>query len=220
MKAILASASLCCLTALPAISFAQSTEPKETKVQSPKFVIGLQSGISRNYGRDAFYQSHRYQPGKSGSGIGLYARYFISEHWALESGINYNMTDGVTIRGYGSDYTGRQWLIDQRRTEFSIEVPVQVQYHLLSKESKIRPYFGAGLVVNAHRDRVRTTSTESGFSKTDVYYDNYKSGQAFVTQGVTWQINKKWQLNQSVRYRFNGNTNGLDFKLGVGYTIK
>lgn len=220
MKTILASASLCCLTALPAITFAQITELKESKNQSaPKLVIGLQSGVSRNYGLDG-YQAYNNQPGKVGSGIGLYARYFLSEHWAIESGVNYNVTDGVRLHGLASDYTGKQWFIDQKRTELSVEVPVQVQYHLLSKESKIRPYFGAGFAMSSHHDQLRTTSTESGYSVTNIRYDQYLRGQVFVSQGVTWQLNNKWQLNQSFRYRFNAYTNGLDFKLGIGYTIK
>jgi hypothetical protein len=74
--------------------------------------------------------------------------------------------------------------------------------------------------MSRHHDQIKTTSTESGISRTNVHYNNYMRGQAFVTQGVTWQLNSKWQLNQSLRYRFNPTTNGLDFKLGVGYTIK
>lgn len=216
MKTFLA-ATCFCLTALPAVTFAQTSEQTEKKAESPKFVIGLQTGVGHSHNS---YYSYNSEGEKSGAGIGLFVRYYMSEHWALESGINYNVSQGMRVQEYVSDAQNNLYIIDQKQVQFNAEIPLQVQYHLLSKESKIRPYFGAGFLAAAYHDVIKMRLNNGTDKYRRVFDNNYWEGQATFTQGITWQINNNWQINQSLRYRFNANTNGLDFKIGIGYTIR
>ncbi len=94
-----------------------------------------------------------------------------------------------------------------------------LQYHL-SPNSKVRPYFGAGLNTRLLSYKLEGTFNDAIGSAS--YSDKMKTTQFYpmMSQGVTWQINSKWQFNESASYMFNHNSTVVGLKLGFAYIIK
>jgi hypothetical protein len=223
MKSLICSAGMLCLSATPLCLRAQDANLEKEKVHSPKFEIGLQSGINKTLG-DPFRSWGRYQPPNLNSiNTGIFARYYLGKHFAIESGINIssaaiNPTRRTDIFDFGSEQVRKT--VNSR----SFEIPLQLQYHLLGKDSKIRPYFGLGASYISHNYHItdRYYDATGSPTKNIEYHDNQRTLAVKFTQGITWQINKNWQLNQTIYYQreLAGHKNNIGLQLGVGYTIK
>lgn len=184
-------------------------------VTTPKFMIGLQTGAATLFNGNRYY----YNPGNSmnlpGITGGVFARYYMGTHFALQTGLNASVYSMKNDDYYNEPGGYKVLSIDSRMINYAI--PLQLQYHLLSKESRLRPYFGVGVVYNRtyHYHHAYTPTTDGG---TNVVTRNELSLQ--FTQGLTYQINKHWQLNQSINLN-TGSRNGTSasFMFGVGYSL-
>jgi outer membrane protein W len=106
------------------------------------------------------------------------------------------------------------------QTPGKLSMPVTVQYYFLPEKSRVRPYCGAGLQGNI------LTNTGSPAPFTDGLPTEYYNTQPdtkyitiLFTQGVTFEVNTKIEVNQSFHF-IPGSTNkviGID--LGIGYKI-
>ena len=177
---------------------------------APRLVLGSQTGASLLFDK---YSNRSYAVNPTaGISQSIFARYYMGKHLALEGGINLTVYNKETYTDYyylENSFQARSY--DARM--ISYEIPLQLQYHLLNKESKLRPYFGVGVTVA--RDQYRIKHYDGA---TTSYTTNNSS--VFFTQGLTYQINKNWQLNQSLvvkSYGQNGISTGLMF--GVGYSF-
>lgn len=177
---------------------------------APRLVLGSQTGASLLFDK---YSNRSYAVNPTaGISQNIFARYYMGKHLALEGGINLTVYNKETYTGYyylENSFQARNY--DARM--ISYEIPLQLQYHLLNKESKLRPYFGVGVTIA--RDQYRIKHYDGA---TTSYTTNNSS--IFFTQGLTYQINNNWQLNQSLvvkSYGQNGISTGLMF--GVGYSF-
>lgn len=209
---IITLTSIVCFTATSTTALAQEVEEKKETFQAPKLVVGANLGLSSGALSPTFL-GDKYFKGSSG----LFVRYYFGKHLAVEGGFNYGLEVSKTHNfTYIQGATTYQTDMIQRFSTYS--VPVQLQYHLLSPESKIRPYFGIGGGI-MRRDFF--TNVHSNLEGMGNYRSSQIYGFASFTQGVTWQLNKKWQINQSLSVirNFKGESPTLDFRIGVGYSL-
>lgn len=221
MKLAILSAGICTL------SFANATQAQDLtdkKVTSPKFILGLQTGLNRE--NQHTFNSPNYYSGNAMSisypSMGIFARYRLGEHFAIQGGIEATKFNPVfyTNQSYYPHTVVYPNYTSSVKT-ISFDVPISFQYHLLGSESKIRPYFGLGWMTRFNFYNIRETYNDQfNMPRSDTRKEAHSFGHLMVSQGVTWQLNKKWQLNQSVNYMFNGAANMFNFRFGVGYTIK
>lgn len=205
--------ALLCASGLHAA--AQEKTDLTPPVTTPKFMIGLQAGAATLFNGNRYY----YSPGSSmnlpGITSGVFARYYMGTHFALQTGLNASVYSTKNDDYYNEQGGYKILSIDSRMVNYS--VPLQLQYHLLNKEARLRPYFGVGIVYNRtyHYRHAYTPTTDGG---TSVISSN-ELGLQF-TQGLTYQINKHWQINQSINLNTsskNGTT--ASFMFGIGYSF-
>lgn len=202
MKSLIFTTVTACLMCSAIDSRAQEAVAKPDG-KAARFVIGLQMSAATNFDRyshpGGFYTS--ISNTFSNAGAGLFVRYYMGRHLALQT--------GADVKTYAHTYGEPQKHSIRGKW---IDIPLMLQYHVLKPGSKIRPYFGAGVVRRFYDNE----TTANGYSRTSSY------GVSFLTisQGVTWQVNDKWQLNQSFQYIFNHNRSNLGMNLGIGYTIR
>jgi outer membrane protein W len=215
-----------CLTATPVAVFAQEAPAKKETITAPKFEIGLQTGAYRSFETDIFSR-----PGRSISvgnstnlSTGVFGRYYFGKHWAVEAGVNVSRSNTNRLGGPAYFDSTTMGTFTHRANMSAYEIPVQVQYHFLSKESRIRPYVGLGGSAVMRDYTVASKIVDgAGTPLYDSEFDNNSRSFALkFTQGLTWQINKNWQFNQSIfiqREMMDRRTN-VGLQLGIGYTIR
>jgi hypothetical protein len=179
----------------PATLFAQDST---TSAKPPSFIVGASIGLSRYH--------HGSSTIVTMPSTGLFARHYLGKHLALEYGLKFSSFRSRL--GYSIPGTTMQAKI--------LAAPIHLQYHLLKRESPIRPYFGFGIALT--RNFYDYTSDGTGnLPKSEHHY--YNDGYFQFTQGLTWQLTNQWQLNQAVYYQHHrpGNFGG---EIGLGYTIR
>lgn len=210
---IITLTSIVCFTATTTTALAQEAVETEKKQSAPKLVVGANLGLSSAAFSPQFLND-RYFKGNGG----VFARYYFGKHLAVESGFNYGLEVSV-IPNYQYVQDGVLHTKRGINRMNSYSVPLQLQYHLLSPESKIRPYFGlGGGIMYQHYTSNLWPAANGG----DLWSSNSRTTSfASFTQGVTWQLNKKWQINQSLSIirDLQGGKPTFDFKVGVGYSI-
>ncbi len=214
---------------LATTAFSQQVDKPETKEETiPKFVAGIKIGNAFSHissSSSYYFASPNISPTIS---AGLFARYYLGKHFAIEAGGNilpYKKqqfsagSDFVVVEVVnGINYRYRpETVIKPTR----IELPLEFQYHIGKRMAKLRPYFGVGAsyCINRYELNFQYNRMDgSGTRGNETFIDNLNSLQFNFTQGLTYQVTPKIQLNQSFRYSIlEISTISLNF--GVGYTI-
>lgn len=208
-----------CLSLAPLLSQAQKTK-KET-VMPPVFVGGVYANVY-----NAMEQNNNVvtsEVDKLTVGGGLFLRYYLGQHIGLEAGLNYGVTEkefesyelypsspgvGTVTRGVRSK---------------SINIPVQVQYHFLGRESVIRPYVGIGGGITSYTHDIEDHERDRSLAIDRTFNRTVKESTGFIqfAQGLTYQLNNKLQINEVMFYQYEtgpGRQN-VGLRLGVAYTI-
>lgn len=208
------------ITCLSLGSFSAHAQEKTERYKSPRFTVGLETGISTTLpiGNNYYYDN---ELGKPNSSVGLTSRYYFSRHFAFKAAIVFNTPEHYSSNGAfykpGSAITNSFDMSYKRR---GVEIPLMLEYHVLPEGSRIRPYFGGGLVLkNSNIERMYRNQDSSG---TQFSHYNIQQRDLFLTftQGVTWQLSKKIQLDESLQYMFNGSSSKLGLKIGVNFKLK
>lgn len=200
------------LSTLATSAFSQQVDQSEIKKEKKtKWVVGLGVGNSlmRNPIFTQFKGTGRLSEYAVGVNASLFARYYINDNLALESGL-----DGTYFmsRKHASidHYTRAKYLL--------FEVPIAVQYHFFSSDAKFRPYMGVGVSfyhgISQYEEKYDVTPMRDNTST----YDNTDVLPFSFTQGFTYQVTDKLLLNQSLKYRLDAGAI-LNFNFGIGYTI-
>ena len=205
---------------------ATQAQQKTNTLTAPRFVAGIEAGISKecmnhdSTGRHYLIGGYRKDKITYPS-VGLFARYSISEHFAIQAGISYNFIKKTSYEVYNNRLAGTAIYADYNATATrSFDVPLSIQYFMQPSGTRVRSYFGAGVLTRLNfytSDGVYTSG-----STTIPVSANTSNIKLFpmVSQGITWQINKKWQFNESVNFMMTYGSTALSFKLGLAYTIK
>lgn len=217
------------LTAFSTAAFSQQVDKPETQKETiPKFAAGVRTGNALSHvssGSSSYFTRPDISPTIS---VGLFARYYLGKHFAIEAGANIlsykkqqffgssNFTIVETVNGVNYQY--RPETVVKPTT---IEIPLEFQYHIGKRSDKLRPYFGlgAGYCINRYELNFQYNRIDgSGTRGNETFIDNDNTVQLNFTQGLTYQVTPKLQLNQSFRYGLS-DINTISLNFGVGYTI-
>lgn len=217
------------LAACTTAAFSQQTNELVTKQEkTPKLVVGLRTGAvfaNVSSGSSRYFARQDLSPTAS---AGLFARYYLGKHLAIEAGVNiasFKKQNIMSQRSFaiienvnGVNYQYYPETIVKPRTT---EIPLELQYHIGKRTDKLRPYFGigAGYCINRYELNFQYNRMDgSGTRANETFIDNESTVQVNFTQGLTYQVTPKLQLNQSFRYSVSDITT-TSFNFGLGYTI-
>ena len=97
-----------------------------------------------------------------------------------------------------------------------INIPLTLQYHPLCCGAKIDPFVGMGLQYNFN------TATSSQ-SNPELTFQNTNTGTKYIsilfTQGVTYEINTKIDVDESIHFIPGTGSKSLGFNVGIGYKL-
>ncbi|MBS1771427.1 MAG: outer membrane beta-barrel protein [Bacteroidetes bacterium] len=207
------------LSAVCTSAFAQT----ETTIGNPKaattssFSIGATSGIERENLFPMKYSSPWATP-VTYSMSQVFMRYNFNKHMSLQTGIGFGVIPQKEMT-YGSYLQNSSYHPTTIATNgFVIENPVSLQYHFFSPKARLRPYIGVGTTIRRYYLNETTSDVSNGSAIFNRAYHNDVL-LLTATQGLTWQVNKHWQVNQSLTFMNQGKFNALSLQLGVSYKI-
>ncbi len=97
------------------------------------------------------------------------------------------------------------------------QIPITLQYYVLPTKKKLQPYCGTGFIYNSEN------LNQSSYTKTDITkVDNndntgHKTISIVFTQGISYEVNTKIQVNQSFHFITGTQNQTFGFDLGIGY---
>lgn len=201
------------LTAFSTAAFSQQENDKSTNKdeKKPKWVIGITVGNSlmRNPIYSPFDGPGKLSEYSVGVNSKLFARYHINDNFALETGLQgtYFMSRKRNPTNYYP-----------KASALMVEVPIGFQYHFFSSKARFRPYIGVGASIYYSISKYEENYNGSSVGGNTYIYNNTDVVPFSITQGFTFQVTDKLQLNQSLKYRL-GAAATLNVNFGIGYTI-
>jgi len=182
--------------------YAQNQIKKAVKKTNHKPTFGIQAGKEVTFTTPSLL-STRHTKAQYNNSKSLVLRQPLNQHFKVEAGLNI----GLTNKASGPDKLNK------------ITLPVNLQYHFLPDKYRIHPYCGAGVQCKLFSNETILSSSINTEGQQDHY--NKLSDTKYITilftQGVTFEVNTKIQVSQSLHF-IPGNTSkviGIDF--GVGY---
>lgn len=95
-----------------------------------------------------------------------------------------------------------------------LSIPVQVQYYVLPKKSKIQPYFGFGAMIVPDADKLVFTTGEG-----NNVYKGPGSINMLITQGINIEINTHIHLIESIHVISSEGKTSYGVNLGVNLYV-
>ena len=178
--------------------YAQS-EAKQTKKENRgRTTFGIQAGkeitLVAPFGKRS--KAH-YSNNKS-----LVLKQQINQHFKVETGLNFASTGKVNSVEKIS----------------KLSLPVTLQYYFLPDKYKLRPYCGAGVQGKLYSSE-NLPSTVNTDTQPDPHSNtaDKKYITILFTQGVTFEVNTKIQVNQSLHFIPGNSSRVIGIDIGVGY---
>ena len=176
--------------------------------------IGFQTG------KDVILSPTYNKPIKVNFGVNnnLFLRKKLKPHFQLKSGLNYDRSQNPIYK-----YSSADPRSNNSMQQFGgVSIPATLQYYFLPEKSKLHPYCGAGFQYNLNISPKTIspfpTETYPSSGTTASQSPGTKYITILFTQGITYEINTKIQVTQSIHFIPNTTkTFGID--LGIGYTI-
>lgn len=143
------------------------------------------------------------------------ARKNIDDRWSLEFELNVSIIK--------KEPSGNVVSITNEGVckEYNVSVPVTVQYNFLPKDSKVKPYIGAGVQYNVYQEKYSEYDFYEGFAKKVTSIKTYSPYASFViTQGVTYDISPRIQIKESIHFlpQINTHSNSaVGVSFGIGF---
>lgn len=94
-------------------------------------------------------------------------------------------------------------------------VPVQVQYYVLPKKSKIQPYFGFGAMIVPDADKLLFTTNNEG----SAVFKGPGTVNMLITQGINIEINTHIHLTESIHVISSEGKTSYGVNLGVNLYV-
>ena len=204
----------------------------------------MNSTITNNYKSLSFWGNiSNEEKSKSGITTGVGVEYILSDHFYLQSGLNFSLLEsGTTI--YNTDETSANWQEVPRRydseTEYRIvSLPIGLRYNFLQLKN-LKAYMSTGIQFNSVLD-YKSTTIETYYDSSTKYYDtgfekdefSLVNFSAFASLGVDYELSKRFWIGISGFYSnmlnaikgretFNGNRytikiDDLGAKIKIGY---
>lgn len=191
---------LWCTTVASLTVFAQSKIPGAGKKEKTKATFGIQAGKELLLGQNAAATNHAKHRCINSKSITYIQP--ITKNLKIETGVNL----GILPKTKGTERLNK------------ISVPLTVQYYLRPEKCKLRPYCGAGIQGKTYSGEEPASSI-----KTDVQcqHNSHSADTKYITllftQGVTFEVNTKVQVSQSLHFIPGSNNKEIGINFGVGY---
>lgn len=197
---------LSALCLLPFAAVAQQTSFPETPEQKgltpSKTELGIHFGLE-NFDK---YQVRRGSVDLSG---GVYARQYLTPHWAIVAGLNMSFYTGKRSASFADGHIPG-WAENR---SYTMNVYAMMQYHFGRPEQRLRPYVGAG-----------TGLRFDHYNDPDAMRGRYTSTALVLRAeaGLSYRISNTISLNTSLYgYRdLEHIRSGLGFQIGVAFRLK
>ena len=166
--------------------------------------ISLKTGESLSLNTNNFNQGSKLNK----KSTGVYVQKKINTHLSVEAGY-------VQQKDYSSQINTEEKYKLLSTNQF--QIPITLQYYVLPTKRKLQPYCGTGFVYNSEN------LNQSQFTKTDITRvensDNsgHKTISIVFTQGISYEVNTKIQVNQSFHFITGTQNQTFGFDLGIGY---
>ncbi|HXS37200.1 MAG TPA: OmpW family outer membrane protein [Flavipsychrobacter sp.] len=196
------------------------TQKHRTNHKTHDLAIGFQAGAQTMFtptiNSPHLFDNHKYNFTK-----GVYLKKYWGNYFGLEASVNYSNIPKIDI-SENRNTTGNPGFTPQDKI-YTITIPIVIQYYILPKSCKFRPYIGAGAVYCKNNNFFSPTPPISGDlinqPKPSIQCNSYIS--ISVVQGITYEVNTKIQFNESLHFEPKNNccNNTLGLSLGVGYKL-
>ena len=139
----------------------------------------------------------------------------IDDRWSIDMEISLSVVKRQT--------TGNEVTITNEGVckEYNVSVPVTVEYNFLPKDSKVRPFVGAGVQYNVYQENYSEYDFYDGLAKKITSTKTYSPYASFViTQGVTYDISPRIQIKESIHFLPQINTHNnsvIGASIGIGF---
>ena len=172
---------------------------------SDKVTIGFKTG--RTLFSTPAHPSHKMLESTSHK---LFLRKTIGPNFKIETGLDYyhqqNQVFFPVQKGNGY------------HLPYRISIPVSVDYFILPETAKIRPYFGVGMQYNFKKHHANPIIGET-INTTPTCQAGTKFVSILLTQGVTFEVNTKIQITQSIHFYQYNNEKVFGVDIGIGFKI-
>lgn len=206
-----------------ATSFKASAQAGKTDIlRTPKLVVGAEAGflkecLNTDSASNRLYMDYRQRT--SYPTTGLFARYYLGNRFAIQAGLGTSFIKDNNYSGYLNGFSGIPALpFNGGISTRSYDANLSLQYYLHPTTAKVRAYFGTG--INARFNKYSIDGYYIGDkSPLNTTVTDMQLG-LLVSQGITWQVSKKLQVNESVNLITNSHTTSAGIKIGLAYTIR
>jgi len=182
-------------------------KPKKT----PSFTIGFQTG------REQVFRSlsinREYTKVQAATHNAIVFRKPINKHFKVETGLSYSTIQNNTATIKGLD---KKSLVRPNKTS---TIPITLQYCFAPAKTRLQVYCGAGVRCNINSSANPLPNFNSHINPDYRAITGTKYINVMITQGITFQINTRIQLNQSFHF-IPGADTVIGFDLGIGYDIR
>lgn len=195
--------------------FAQNKIKSVLKKENAGITIGFQSGKEILFSTTP--QVHNKQnKTRYGSAKSLVIRKPINAHFKLETMLGYTSIQNNPPIFFGA---GK---INNYLKPSSFSLPVTIEYYFLPEKNKLRPFCGAGFQCNCPNGKNNNPSPLSGMDVNVPYYNSQADTKYITilfTQGVTFEVNTKIEITQSIHFMPENSNNAIGVDLGIGFKI-
>ena len=170
----------------------------------PTTTISLKTGEAFDWNNNNLNQTGKFNK----KSTGIYVQKKINAHLSVEAGY-------VQQKDYSAQINTQDKYKLLSSNQF--QIPITLQYYVLPTRKRLQPYCGTGFVYNSENNN------QSQYSNTDlIKVDNREnSGNKTIsivfTQGISYEVNTKIQVNQSFHFISGTQTQTFGFDLGIGY---
>lgn len=198
---------------------AQTDKVAGSSIKAPSLVGGIQADahIAITY---AFHSGN--QLNLIAAGGVIFIRKHFGEHLALELDINRNYSE----RTFGEEYWPATFPSSGYVTNNfsyrmkSLEIPLHFQFHMGKRDAGLRPYVGLGIGYAAVTSYIGYKDYITGAWGSE-NTDTYGRPMIQLTQGITYRVGNRLQINQSLYYKMvhDIGNHRMGLRFGVGYII-
>ncbi len=166
--------------------------------------ISLKSGESLSLNSNNFAQDSKINK----KNTGVYVQKKLNAHLSVEAGYLQQKDCSTQINNQG-----KYKILSNNQ----FQIPITLQYYVLPTKSKLQPYYGTGIVYNPENQN-KSQYTKNDITKVE---NNDNSGHKTIsivfTQGISYEVNTKIQINQSFHFITGNQNQTFGFDLGIGY---
>jgi len=137
----------------------------------------------------------------------LFLRIKLTNRFRVQTGLSYKDIDRMLCK------SGKCSAFNML-SNYQMTVPLTIQYQMLDHQSRLHPYFGAGIQYNLNNKTSGNTTLDPALV-TRLQYLNI-----IFTQGLIYDITPDLQITQSIHIIPQHGMKPVGINLGIGYRIK